>query len=211
MNCAQIRDRLLAWRYNELPGAEQTAVEVHLRGCAGCREQSIAWDELRGKLDAFRAPAVDVDVGRLYQEAFHRQERRLRRWRRMAVAVSAAAAMVLIALGLRLEIQVGASQVVFRWGSAPKSALGTSAASSAPHGVASPIDPEEFQLVKDLIRVLAQDVQSRDREHREQLLRLQARIEAFLDTAYDRSTSMERDVAALYAAQFRLPQKGDKR
>ncbi|HEV3204625.1 MAG TPA: zf-HC2 domain-containing protein [Gemmataceae bacterium] len=213
MKCTEIRARLLAWQYGELPAAEGAQVEEHLASCAACREQSLVWQELRRKLDAFRQPAVEVDLPRVYQQAVERQERRVRRWRRGALAVIAAAAAVLLAVALQLEIRVDAAQIVFHWGGPskvqPQSSEPLAPAMASTQPPVPSVVAEDLQLVKDLIRVLAKEIQTRDRRQQEELLNLQTRFETLLGRAYDHWAGNERDVAALYAAQFRFQKKGE--
>jgi hypothetical protein len=213
MNCTQVRERLLAWHYGELSIPERAAVDKHLETCADCRERSLAWREFRRTLDAFNTPAVQVNLPRLYQQAVERHERHVGRWRRAAVAVMAAAAVALVAVGLKLEIRMETSQVVVHWGGPSQGLRQLPEPPPAPAmAQAQPpvpqVNPEDLQLVKDLIRVLAQDIQTRDRRQQEALLRLQAHFETLLGRANDRWAGNERDVAALYAAQFRLDKKG---
>ncbi len=217
MNCTQVRERLLVWQYGELPAAEGAEVEGHLATCAACREELSAWQSFRRRLEAFQGPAVHVDLPRVYQLAVQRHERRVRRWRRTALAVCAAAAVVLIAVGLKLEIRVEASQVVFRWGG--PSPVAPQFQEPAPPVVQiqpplPPVTAEEVLLAKNLVRALAKEVETRDRQQQEALLRLQGRFETFLallGRTNDRSASNERDVDALYAALFRISKKGENR
>jgi anti-sigma factor RsiW len=214
MNCDDIRTRLLAWHYEELPAAEQAEVARHVDGCGSCREQSLAWQELGRKLDTLRVPAAHVELPRLFQQAVQRQERRLRGWRRTAAALVAAAAVGLIAVGLKLQIRMEASQVVVSWGNPPEAKPQVPELPSPPtiapvQPTVSQVNPEDVQLVKDLVRALATEIQWRDHQQQENLLRLQARFEALLGGALDRWASNERDVAALYSAQFRLHKQGE--
>jgi len=222
MNCEQIHERLLAWQYGELPAAEQTEVSNHLAGCAACREELSGWHEFRHQLGAFTGPAVQVDLPGLYQEAVRRSERRARRWRRSGLVAAAVAALVLIAVGLKLEVRVDAAQLVVRWGS-PNGREGegekeqgplTATDSPRPATVQAPgagpqVTAEDLALVKNLIRALAQDVRTRDRQQQEALWQMQARFESFLDQVDKYVAANERDKAAFYTAQFRLQKKGD--
>jgi response regulator RpfG family c-di-GMP phosphodiesterase len=67
------------------------------------------------------------------------------------------------------------------------------------------VNGEDLELVTELIRALAKDVQTRDRQQQDALLRFQARFETLLVRAM---ASNERDVAALYNAYVRIPKKG---
>jgi hypothetical protein len=233
MNCDQVRDRLLAWQYGELSAGEQAAIEAHLAGCSACREESSAWQGLRQRLEAFKGPALQIDLPRIYQQAAQRHERRVRRWRRTALAVLGMAAAVLIAAGLKLEIRVEASQVVLGWGGSAKVIPQTPDTPPQPaavpggplaqisaqdlesirawakemrtHGRIRQVNGEDLELVTELIRALAKDVQTRDRQQQDALLRFQARFETLLVRAM---ASNDRDVAALYNAFVRIPKKG---
>src|SRR5439155_7840756 len=98
MNCAAVRARLASLLYGDLPTAEADEVRQHLAGCPSCREEQTAITGLRPLLDAVPAPAVAVDLPRLYRDAAAGQTRRLRRWRGAAVAALAVAAAVVVAL-----------------------------------------------------------------------------------------------------------------
>src|SRR5262245_30462451 len=104
MDCAWTRDRLPPLLYGDLPSGEAAAVENHLANCLACRQECAALKDVRRLLDAVPAPAIKVDVPRLYRQAAARQERKLRRWRPAAVALLASAALLLIALALNLEV-----------------------------------------------------------------------------------------------------------
>jgi hypothetical protein len=158
-------------------------------------------------LDAPPAPAVRVDTARIYADAAQIQQRHMRRWRSAAVALLGAAAVLVLVLGLKLEVRFEAQQLVVRWGSAP------APVSSAPQlpamdTTASPstINAEEFQLMKDLIRALAADSDTRDRRWQQEVSALQARL-AFLQ---ERSQERDRVVAALYTAHLVPRDKGAK-
>ena len=214
MHCTQIRERLLAWQYGDLSPVEQAEVTRHLATCAACREESSAWQEFRGQLGAFTGPAVQVNLSGVYQAAVQRHEQRVGRWRRSAIAIAAVAAVVLIAVGLKLEVRVDASQVVVRWG-APAEILPSMSEPPGPvviqtQPVAPQVTGEDLALVKNLIRALAQDVRTRDRQQQEALLQMQSRFETLLGRTTEYVAANERDKAALYLTQVRMQKKGDK-
>jgi hypothetical protein len=211
-NCAQTRDALTDLLYGELPPAEAQAVQQHLAGCAPCRAEYAALRQVRAALDATPAPAprAEVDLPRLYREAARRQARRLRRWRRLAVAGVAVAAGLLVALALRLEVRLGQHQIVLRWG-APPQVEQLRAAPKPPETDRSVAErTAEMQLVKDLIHLLADDVKARDGQQKEAMLALRERVEALRVLVDERYAATERDVSALYTAQFGPREKGDR-
>jgi hypothetical protein len=209
--CAQTRDALADLLYGELPPAEAQAVQEHLAGCPPCRAEYAALRQVRAALDAAPAPRAEVDLPRLYREAARRQEKRLRRWRRLAVAGVAAAAGLLVALVLRLEVRLEQHQVVLRWAAPPQAVAPRPA--PPPPDVARPDAAErdaEMRLVKELIHLLAADVQDRDRQQKEALRGLRERFEAIRVQTAERCAAAERDVTALYTVQFGPRDKGEK-
>jgi hypothetical protein len=208
---SQTREALAGLLYGELPPAEAEAVQKHLAGCSACRAEYAALRHVRAALDAAPEPVEPpgVDLARLYREAARRQARRLRRWRRLAVAALAAAAALLVAFGLKLEVRLERHQLVLRWGNAeaeaPRPVPQPPVAQHAP-----PERDAEMQLVKELIHLLAEDVKSRDGRQQEALLALQERLDALGVQVNERWAATERDVAALYTAQFGSRDKGDK-
>jgi anti-sigma factor RsiW len=213
MNCTQARAFLPALVYGDLPSTQAAAVEKHLDGCPSCREERHAVREVRRLLDATRAPAVEVNVPRLYQDAAARQERSARRWRRAAVALLATAALALLVLVLRLEVRWQAGQVTLRWGTpevAPDPSPFILRDVPRPEPKVVPLAPEEVQLLKDLIHALAADAEGRDQQQYLHLQRMQARLDALQMQSEQRWNALERDIAALYTAQFGGREKGEK-
>jgi Putative zinc-finger len=210
--CAQTRESLADLLYGEVSPAETQAVQQHLAACPVCQAEYAGLRQVRAALDTAEPPAseVAVDLTRIYREAAHRQAKRLRRWRRLAVAGLAAAAVLLVAFGLKLEVRLEQHQVVLRWGTPPQ---------VEPPRVA-PKPPErdrpaaerhaEMQLVKDLIHLLADDVKTRDAQQKEAMFALRERVEALRVLVDERYAATERDVSALYTAQFGPREKGDR-
>jgi hypothetical protein len=206
--CAQTKEAFPDLLYGELSPAEAEAVHKHLAGCPPCRAEYAALRQVHALLDAPAAPESAVDLPRLYREAARRQERRLRRWRRVAVATLAAAAVLLAVFGLGLEVRLERHQVVFRWGAParPEAPPPT----PKPPAERPPAPDGELQLVKDLIHLLAADVQAQNRQHKQALRRLQERLDELRLHVDRRWDATERDVSALYTAQFGTRDKGDK-
>jgi hypothetical protein len=211
MTCTDARTQLPALLYSDLPPAAADAVRGHLAGCAACRQEYAALQQVRHTLDAVPPPAVQVDLPRLYREAAERQARRARRWRRAALAGLAAAAVLLLAAGLRLQVHLDARQLVVRWGGP--------GGEPPPHRDAPPPEvaeagaPDEaekrLQLMSSLIHALAEDLEARDAQQQQALKRLQDRLDALQFQGNARWGETERNIAALYAAQFGPTRKGE--
>src|SRR5262249_2131197 len=121
-----------------------------------------------------------------------------------------AAAVLLVAFGLNLEVRLEQHQVVLRWGAPPQADAPRPA---PPPPAARPDAPErdaEMHLVKDLIHLLAADVQDRDRPPTEARLALRLRFEAPRLHTAERCAAAEGDATALYTVQFGPRVKGEK-
>jgi anti-sigma factor RsiW len=184
MNCTHVREKLPELLYGDLPQTAAAELENHLVHCPACRSALSALGHLRRTLDTLPAPSLAVDLPRLYDRAARRREKQLRRWRRAAVVLAAVAAGLVVALGLRLEVRCEAHQLVVRWGTPDQVAV-PPPAPQAPREVAPQATPvvtvtaEEMQLIRELVHALASDVELRDRRQREQLTRLNERLDAF--------------------------------
>jgi hypothetical protein len=212
--CAQIKESLPGLLYGELAPAEAEAVHQHLAGCPPCRGELAGLRRVRALLEAAPDPAPDaeVDLTRLYREAARRQTQRLRRWRRLAAVSLAVAAGLLGIFALKLEVQVDGNQFVLRWGPPPPPPEAPRPGPRPPAEVAPrpPAREAELELIKELVHLLAADVQTRDREHKEVLDGLRERLDALRGEIDARWAATERDVAALYTAQFGSREKGDR-
>jgi hypothetical protein len=213
MNCAEARNRLPGLLYGDLPRGEASALRAHLAACPACRQELAALEGVRRALDTVPAPAVQVDLPRLYREAAARQVRRAGRWRWAAVACGAAAAVLLIVLGLRLEVRVEAHQLVVSWGAAPEKDVPVPPA-PAPRADRSEPPPspeveERLRVLSELIHALADDVAARDQQQEQRVDQLRARLDDLQRQGNRRWSEMDRNVAALYAAHF-LAKKGEK-
>jgi anti-sigma factor RsiW len=213
MNCTQVRDSLPLLLYGDLKPDEADAIHKHLGGCQGCQGEYAALQRLRQALDRLPAPAVEVQLPRVYAGAARLQEKRLRRWRRVALLSLAVAAVVLLALLLNLEVRWDAQQVVLRWGAPPPvpalAAQPQPPIAPAREGPAAPITAEEIRLVKELIHALADDAESRDQQQRQTVLALHTRLEEIRRQMQQRSVALEHDVHALYTAYFGPKEKGN--
>jgi hypothetical protein len=222
MNCADVRLRLPALLYGDLSADEARAVRAHLARCPSCQREQAGVAEVRRLLDAVPAPAVAVDLPRLYREAAARHERRLRRWRRVALASLAAAAAVLLTVLLsRLEIRLDSHQLVLRWGdvaaapevhpsppSMPQPQERSLAAASAP--LTADVE-QQLRLLTDLVQALSNDADLRDDRRREEIARLRGQMQYLQQQITQLRLTTEKDLSALYAAQLPEKAKGTQR
>jgi len=204
MNCPDVRPKLPALVYDDLSPAEADAVRRHLDACAGCRDEFAGLAHARAALDMVPVPAVKVEVARLYTEVAARQDRRARRWRRIAVAAAALAAAVLLVVGLRVQVRVAAYEFVIAWGD--PSGRGRERADVAPQPPTrdrgSDVE-ERLRLLDDLVHAVAADVDRRDRRHQADTEEVNRRLDAFRRVAAQKWLEAERNVSALYVAQFK--------
>lgn len=203
MHCPEIRDLLPLHLYGDLSADQAAEMEKHLAECGACRRDWEAHQATRPMLDAVAVPAVQVDLPRIYAESARQQQRRLRRWQYAAAAFALAASILFVALALKLEVRAEAHQVTVRWGVAPTGPPVASA--TAPPTAAN---PEELQLVKDLLRAVAGELEVRDERRRQELALLQSRLDVLQRQNQRLWATTERDMAAVVALQLKNGEKG---
>lgn len=206
MNCPEVRPLLPTLVYDDLSPADAAAVRSHLDACPGCRDEFAGLVDARAALDAVATPAVNVDVARLYPELAARQERRARRWRRVSVAAAALAAGLLVVLGLRLQVRFEAHQLVIAWGGGPSRELERVTKSTVADASGSEMQ-ERVRLLDDLVHAVAAEVERRDRRREADIAEVGRRLDGFRRAAAEKLLEAERNVSALYVAQFK-PTKG---
>jgi hypothetical protein len=212
MTCTEIRARLPALLYGDLPADEAAALEKHLAGCRACRQERMALARARALLGAAPEPSeVQIDLPRLYGEAARRRLARTRRWRR-AAALTGMAAVVLLGVLLKLEVRVEGHQVVLRWGAPPEAPTPMPPPEPAPPRP-EPAGPQvtaaELQLVRELVHALAADIDSRDQQQRRALVWLRGRLDDLQRQAQERWHATEQLVAALHTVQMEGLTKGE--
>lgn len=220
MNCTEVCTRLPAWLAGDLPADEMSQLNAHLADCPSCRQEQTALIEVRRLLDAVPTPAVAVDLARLYRDAAERQRRRLRRWRRLACASVAAAAVLLLALLLaRMEVRLDGHQLVVRWGGDPAPEQPTPPAPTpqvvervvaAPSPATVEIE-QQLRLLTELVQALSHDADLHAERRQQEMSRLRNEVQGLQQQLTQLRLATEKDVAALYAAQFSDKQKGDSR
>jgi anti-sigma factor RsiW len=214
LSCTETRVLLPALLYGDLPPDQAEAARKHLAGCPGCRQEFAALGRVRRLLDEAPAPPeVRVSLPRLFGEAAARRARTRRRWRR-AAALAAAAAVVLLGFSLKLEVRVEGHQVVLRWGTPPATPE-TPTPPPLPHAPRRERAPAEvtaadLRLVRDLIHALAADVESRDRDTQQALLRLSDRLDGLGQQAQERWASTQQLLSALTALQLESHEQGGR-
>jgi len=205
MNCEHARALLPESVYVELPVAQRDELKQHVSQCPACAE---AWRGLHGvrqMLDSLPPPAVEVDLPLLYQEARALDDRRLRRWRRVAWASAAAAGVLLTVTILRVEVRWDQRELAFGWGAARPvpPVLKLPEESPLPTTVLA-----DLQLVKDLIHSIVADMDERQQEHAAALANLEQRLESIQSMSNRRSLATQNDFRALYTACFGVAEKG---
>jgi anti-sigma factor RsiW len=214
MNCADVRARLALLPYGELTPAEADEVRQHVTRCPACEKEQADLAQLRDLLDAAPAPAVTVDLPRLFRDAARGQ---VRRWRGVAVAALAAAAAVVVGLLLaRLEVRLERNQLVLRWGAVPTLPDQTPAPvppreepAPAPLPVASAAEIEQqLRLLRELVQAVSNDADLRDERRQREIAQLRGRLHGLEQQMTQLRLSTERDVSALYTAQSPDKSKG---
>ena len=199
MTCNDLRDLLPLIAYGE---PTPVGAEAHLTACPACRAELTALADVRRALAATPVPAVRIDAGQLLAEAATRQ---VRRWRRLALAAGALAAGLLAFVATRLDVRVGDGQFVVSWaGQTP------SPPSPLPQSREKGDNNEErLRLIDELTRALAADIDERDARRVGEIAHLRARLDALQRLSMERWQASQRDLDALYTAQFKSAPKGD--
>jgi hypothetical protein len=210
MNCEQLRERLSELLYGGLGKAERAEAERHLERCSECRRERAALESLAHCLNAVPPIEAQVDLPRLYREAAQRQARQTRHWRRAAVGLAAAAVVLLALVGLRLEVRFEAHQVVVRWGTPPEVVAPPPAPVLPREDAPRYASADEVQLLKELVHALAADVDASQQRQETAVVRLRQRVEESHRQTQRRWIDTERNLAALYTAQFGPRPKGEE-
>ena len=113
-------------------------------------------------------------------------------------------------------LRLDAHQLTLRWGGAP-------AAEAVPPPRGPDVPPPEalqerasadmerrLELMSNLIHALNEDLEERDAQQRQALRRVQARLDELQFQGNARLGEAERNIAALYTAQFGPTKKGER-
>jgi predicted anti-sigma-YlaC factor YlaD len=213
MNCNEVRASLPGFLYHDLQPDEVAAVDQHLTACPTCRHERAALERVREALGVVLAPAVQVDVTRLLQQAADRQTRRARRWRRTAVALAGLAAALLAAVALRLEVGMEANRLVLSWGDAPQtptqSAVAPTEAGARSAARLPPDLAERLRVISDTVHALAADVEARDARQQQNLDVLRQQVDILRRQVSFQWSESQRRVALLRTVQATPNEKGD--
>jgi anti-sigma factor RsiW len=202
MNCEHIRELLPLLAYGDLVGDEFSATEAHLRGCPTCRAEFAGLVQVRRLLDESPTPPARFDrfAGRRDVEV---PNRAARRWR--MVALIGLAATILIA-AVRLDIRIDQRQLVVRWGRSEPVAPVVDARPPQVIVRENPAESREIaerlKLLNELVHALAASVEAGDSDRREELAKLRKELDTIQEFDKKRWAATERDVSALYTAQF---------
>jgi len=200
MNCTEIREQLSLHLYGDLPASETAQVERHLADCAECRSEFAALGQVRLALESTPAPEVCVNPSQIFLTAV--QPKSNRRWLRWASIGGLAASLLLFAL-FNLEMRIDRQQLVVRWGrSAEKVAVVNPQPSKAADDILAAID-ERIRVLQEVTHALAGDVERRDRNWNDELIRTRSQLDAVMRSTGQRIGEAQRDVDALYAAHFK--------
>ncbi len=206
MNCDQAQTLLVQRDIEPVPEEQRRLLEQHLASCPRCKQAAQEIREVRRLLDLAPAPALHVDLPDLYRRAADDERRSRRRWRRAALILSAAAAVLLILLALRFEWRWTEGQLIIGW-RLPPAAHPNLEESKQPAGV-PPEVASELQLLKDLVRALASEVDERDQERQLALASLEQRVDAMTAASQLRWNTMQDSVRALLIAYLESRDQG---
>jgi hypothetical protein len=151
-----------------------------------------------------------MDFRKLYRQAADRQRQLARRWRRLSLVAAAAAILLLCLLGLRLQVRLERDQLVVSWGQEPvvEKTPQREKPQPQPKPVApAPVQPEssfaaDLKLLRELVHVLAADVERLDGKQEQELLLLRADLARLRALADERWATTELQFTTLTQTQF---------
>jgi hypothetical protein len=211
MNCPKAIGHLPALLYEDLAPELKAPLEEHLANCSACKHELTALRGVMRLLGSVPAPEARIELPQLYRKAALRQERRLRSWRRTAAGITVAAAVMLtLVLGTRLEARVEAHQLVLRWGQPPPLPDPLPLPQMQPNPVPEPkaqvlpvADDHQLRLLSELIRALADRVQTLERQQRRDELNMESQLTTLQDQNSQRWSALDRSIRALYVLTHR--------
>jgi hypothetical protein len=161
--------------------------------------------ELRRLLDTAPVPALPpVDLARLYRDAFDRQARSTRRWKRVAGGVAALAASVLAVAVLQGWWAAKPEPVA----SAPDPRVAELLADQQRQIAALRATNEKIGAVQELLLTLAADVDQRDKDQQKKMTMLATRLGEFETLTARQFQESEKTSTALYNVVFNNKPKG---
>jgi hypothetical protein len=203
MNCEQLRENLPLLIYGDLSSDAARQANHHLENCAGCRVERDALLSTRQALDALPVPEVRVDVAAIQNQALAMQARTLRRWKRFALAAGSLAACLLAFLLIRPDIRINNGELAIRWAAPAEPPRNNEPVTVVHAPPPRDIELEErLRVLSELVKVLNLQMESADQKRRDELEVLIARVDLLRIQSQQRWDETNRDVAALYTAQF---------
>jgi Putative zinc-finger len=203
MKCEQLRERLALLIYGDLNPDEMKPARDHLDQCAACRRERDSLISTRQALDSAPVPDMRINVAAIQNQALALQARSMRRWKRFAFAAMALAASLLALLVIRPDIRINDGELAIRW-AAPAEPPRTGEPiflAQAPPVRDAELD-ERIRVLSNLIQMLNLQMEGADQKRRDELEVLIARVDLLRIQSQQRWDETNRDVTALYTAQF---------
>ncbi len=216
MNCGFSRESWVEFLYEETPPEEASRLRAHLEACPECRRIHDGMRRGREALDRIPVEKVESNVLEVFRRIALKSESRKRQWRFMAMASAAALLLSLAFLwasGWALQWDEGSFRLVrdANTDTAPAPVLSQkSAVVTEPVARGSTVElegrlvPLERRLgsLERLVRLLASEVESNDREIRSDLTLTAAEVERMKKEGELLWRLTRQDVDQLFVAQI---------
>lgn len=208
MTCEAYRLLLPLLVNQDLDARAQAEVQTHVEDCAQCRGEVKQLRSVLGALKRQPAPEARFDMAQLFTQIQLDERKKARRWKRVALATLALAATVLLFSLTRLEIHIERNQFVLSWGdigstpSGPRNGSANDAKAGAKATANAEIAHEKLDELKDLIELVLDDVARRDGQRRAETAGLRSNLDQLRQAVGAGLAAAQRDVSALYDAQF---------
>ncbi len=216
MNCGFSRESWVEFLYEETPPEEASRLRAHLEACPECRRIHDGMRRGREALDRIPVEKVESNVLEVFRRIALKSESRKRQWRFVAMASAAALLLSLAFLwasGWALQWDEGSFRLVrdANTDTAPAPVLSQkSAVVTEPVARGSTVElegrlvPLERRLgsLERLVRLLASEVESNDREIRSDLSLTAAEVERMKKEGELLWRLTRQDVDQLYVAHL---------
>jgi hypothetical protein len=127
----------------------------------------------------------------------------MRRWKRFALTAGALAASLLALLLIRPDIRINNGELAIRWAVPTEQPRNNETVAVAQQPLPRDTELEErIRVLSDLVKLLNLQMESADQKRRDELEVLIARVDLLRIQSQQRWDETNRDVTALYTAQF---------
>lgn len=199
MNCADCRERLAEWTYEELDDETAARIREHLTTCSTCRQTADSFKSVRSSLIWAQPSDSTVRIIAGPYALALRAERTRLRWRLATVASLAVAAAIVFLFVSTCSIQWQADQLVVTIGRTHRSPVAP-VRESEPSAMLH-LHQQRISQLEELAGLLLADVSSVERTQHIRINELERRLEQDRREDAARWLQLAKGVRGLYLAR----------